>query len=262
MGLQGYIGFGIKASALLGFEGLRALFWLVVFLALFFLLGRAWCGWVCPFGLLSDWLTIIRKKLGIAGLKLSQKTRKRLSPIKYILLAYLIIGPVLINMGLMHPDFYLPFCRICPGKSLLPLFVGDTQYLALDMTNSVTISLSAILVGVSGLMLAGMFVRERFFCLFCPMLAIFHILKPLAGLKLIKEPSLCHGCASCHRVCPMDIEEVWKSRQERKVQQDDCLGCGDCVSQCASESCLKISFLGKKLAGSKALAARSQRSGR
>jgi polyferredoxin len=250
MGLQGYIGLGISFENFMGFEGLRAIFWLFIFLLLFALLGKSWCGWVCPLGLVSDYLTKFRRFLGVKGINFSQSTLKRLRPIKYILLSYLLLGPVLINLGWLHPDFYLPFCQICPGKALLPIFEGQGQYLALDMTNPVTITQSAFLVALTAVTVVGLFFRERFFCLFCPMLAIFNLLKPLAALRLIKTPKVCRGCASCRRVCPMEVGEVYEERLNAYVAAPECLGCGDCLVSCPSENSLSLSFLGRKVVSS------------
>ncbi|MDR2386713.1 MAG: 4Fe-4S binding protein [Deltaproteobacteria bacterium] len=256
MGLQGYIGFGISANQLWGFQGLRALFWFFIFVILASALGKLWCGWVCPFGLISDWLTALRKRLGLTGLTFSPKLRNHLAPIKYILLVYLALGPVLINLGLLHPDFYLPFCQICPGKSLVPLFEGESRYLTVELTNSVTTGLSLALMIISGLTVAGMFFKERFFCYFCPMLAIFRILEPLSALRLIKSPKYCHGCAACQRVCPMDIDQVWHSRQEGPVGGDSCLGCSDCLASCSADKALSLRFLGREIATSSPEASR------
>ncbi|MDR2366611.1 MAG: 4Fe-4S binding protein [Deltaproteobacteria bacterium] len=259
MGLQGYIGLGLTAGQIWGFQGLRALFWLFVFVFLASALGRLWCGWVCPFGLVSDWLTAIRKRLGITGLNFSPRVRARLAPVKYVFLAYLALGPVLINLGLLHPDFYLPFCQICPGKSLLPLFEGETRYMSLEMTNGVTIGLSTALMVVSGITVAGMFFKERFFCHFCPMLALFRLLEPLSAFRLVKRPKLCHGCGSCRRVCPMGIDGVWHSREPGPVGADDCLGCAECLSSCSAKKALGLRFLGREVASSSPAASRGDK---
>jgi polyferredoxin len=259
MGLQGYIGFGLSWAQIWGFQGLRALFWLAVFVLLASLLGKLWCGWVCPLGLVSDWLTALRRRLGLRGLSFSPRLRSILAPVKYVLLGYLSLGPVLIGLGLLHPDFYLPFCQICPGKALLPLFEGETRYLALETTNAVTTALSATLAALSGLTVAGMFLKERFFCHFCPMLALFRLLAPLAAIRLVKEPRLCQGCGTCHRVCPMDVDEVWHERRPGRAQAGDCLGCGDCVGSCAAGGALGLRFLGRRLVSSSPGLARGDR---
>jgi polyferredoxin len=242
MGLQGYIGFGMSLVVLKSPHLWTALGWLVVFVVLTALLGKAWCGWVCPFGLIQDWLTALRNKLGIRERQLSPKAKSRLAPVKYALLVYLAVLPPLVTIGLLPEDFTLPFCNICPGKSLLPLFAGELAYLGLDMNNFVTFGFSLTLLIVTGLMLVGMFFKERFFCIFCPMLALIHLLKPLTVLRLVKEPKSCTGCGNCRRECPMDIDEVYRERISADVQTGECLSCGGCVEACPTDSTLKLKF--------------------
>ena len=95
-----------------------------------------------------------------------------------------------------------------------------------------------------------MFFKDRFFCLFCPLLALIHLLKPLTALRLAKAPHLCHGCGTCRRVCPMDIEDVYHEKAKRDVQTLDCLNCGRCVEACAADRALGFRWLGLKLVGS------------
>lgn len=247
MGLQGYIGFGMSTAALSLSWLLTSFGWLLVFILLVAVLGKTWCGWVCPFGLLSDWLTALRQKLGIRERQIAADTKNRLSLIKYGLLAYLAIVPLMVTTGLLHEDFYLPFCNICPGKSLLPLFAGETKYLALNLNNSVTFGFSLALLIITGGMLVGMFFKERFFCIFCPMLALIHLLKPLTALRLVKEPTACIGCGNCRRACPMDIEEVYLEKTSSDVQTDECLDCASCAESCPSNGALNLKFWRKKL---------------
>ncbi|MDR1081440.1 MAG: 4Fe-4S binding protein [Deltaproteobacteria bacterium] len=252
-GLQGYIGFGIAAADFWGFEGLRAIGYLLMFVGLVMLLGKAWCGFVCPFGLVSDWLTLLRRRLGIPEWKISPDTARRLGPIKYAFLAYCAAGPVLINLGILHPDFDLPFCQMfCPGKPLLPLFIGETRYSVLDLTNSATIVKTACSLAAAGGCLAAMSVRPRFFCTFCPMLALIHLLKPLTPLALRKNPALCRGCGSCQRVCGMDVERVGAEMVSGDVQTAACVNCGDCVAGCSSDGALSLKFAGKTVVSSSA----------
>jgi polyferredoxin len=153
----------------------------------------------------------------------------------------------------------LPFCQICPGKSLLPLFEGQTRYLTIEMTNAVTIFLSVALTAGSGFMVAGMFFRERFFCIFCPMLALFNILKPLAVVRIVKIPKFCSGCGACSRLCPMDIDELSQERIDGNKQRGECLGCGTCVEACAAEGCLHLAVLGRPLLSSSPALARGEK---
>ena len=250
MGLQGYIGFGLSWSVLFGFYGLKALGWFLVFLGLVALLGKAWCGWVCPFGLVQDWLSALRRRLGWREAQISAPALNRLGWIKYGLLAYLALLPPLVTAGWLHPDFYLPFCNICPAKPLLPLLAGQTQYLSLDFTNTITLAFTTLSLLIAGGMLVGMFFKDRFFCQFCPLLALIHIVKPLTALRLAKAPHLCHGCGTCRRGCPMDIEEVHQERERADVQTGPCLNCGRCLESCPTDGSLNFKWLGLRLLSS------------
>jgi polyferredoxin len=119
--------------------------------------------------------------------------------------------------------------------------------LSLDLTNSVTAASSALLLIIAGVTLVGSFFKDRFFCIFCPLLAMIHLLKPLNALRLVKSPQSCHGCGSCRRVCPMNIEKVYSEKTKRDVQAAECLNCGTCVEACASNRTLSLRWLGLKL---------------
>ncbi|MDR2612711.1 MAG: 4Fe-4S binding protein [Deltaproteobacteria bacterium] len=253
MGLQGYIGFGISLGHFWGFEGLRALGYLLLFAGLVMLLGKAWCGFACPFGLISDWITLARRRLGIPEAKIPPAALRRLGAVKYALLGFCAAGPILVNLGVLHRDFYIPFCQmLCPGKPLLPLFAGETRHFALDLTNAATLVITASSLAVTGACLAAMIARPRFFCTFCPMLALIHLLKPITPLALRKNPALCHGCGTCQRVCGMDVERVCTEKASADVQTGDCVNCGDCVAGCAADGALSLQFAGRTVVSSSA----------
>ncbi|MDR3280860.1 MAG: 4Fe-4S binding protein [Synergistaceae bacterium] len=245
MGLQGYIGFGM--GALTGVGLMTALSWFALFVFLVAMLGKLWCGWICPFGLVQDWLSALRGKLGVRERQITQRMKRRMAMVKYGLLAYIAILPPLATLGFLHEDFYLPFCDICPGKSLLPLFAGETRYLALNFDNGVSLGFSIALLVITGIMLVGMFFKDRFFCIFCPLLALIHILKPLTALRLFKLPEACTGCGTCRRVCPMDIEDVYRQRTSPDVQTDECLDCAKCAESCPADGAIGLKFLKFKL---------------
>ena len=166
MALQGsWWGMQMATASLMSHMGINALLYLGLFLLLSMVLGKFWCGWICPFGTLQDWITQLRKRLGIAEARMRWLTRDRLKWIKYILLAYLIVIPLLIAHAGLQYDFGLPFCQICPAKPLMPLFAGITRHLALDATNAITLTFSILSLVIAGSMLVGMFFKERFFLL-------------------------------------------------------------------------------------------------
>lgn len=239
MALQGYwLGLQMSLVSMISAVGLEALWHLVLFIVLILLLGKLWCGWICPFGLLQDWLSMLRQKLGIAEAQIDWLLRDRIKIIKYLLLVYLLLIPLLIAHAGLHPDFGLPFCQICPAKPIMPLFAGETRHFALDFTNSVTLIFSILSVAIAGAMLVVMFFKDRFFCILCPMLAIIHLFRRISLPALEKKPSTCLGCATCQRLCPMDIRRVHEEREDKNVEDEDCLNCLQCVDACPSTATL------------------------
>jgi ferredoxin-type protein NapH len=191
----------------------------------------------------QDWLTFLRRRLAIREAQWRWLTRDRLKAVKYILLAYLLVVPLLIAHAGLHYDFNLPFCRsICPAKPLMPLFVGTTRHLALDATNTITLVFSILSIAIAGGMLVGMFFKERFFCLFCPMLVLIHLFRNISPVRFEKTVDGCLGCGNCQRNCPMDIRDVYEQKTGKEVLSEDCLLCMTCAEACPADGVLCVKF--------------------
>ena len=229
--------------------GIGVLISLGTFVIFFLIFNKTWCGFACPLGAIQDWLTILRRKMGIRYGNYSAPVFKRLSTIKYILLALLIIIPMAIGnsfFGLptLNHDFAVPFCMICPGRTLLPLFTGDISQLAIDFSSKTKMVFSGLGMGITGLFLAGAFAKKRFFCLFCPMSALHYIFSKASILRLTKDGEKCTRCGNCYRVCDVGIREIADDLDHKNIVKDDCMMCLKCVSACPEDDCLKASFLG------------------
>ena len=154
---------------------------------------------------------------GIREAQFSWLTKNRLKVIKWILLAYTLLVPLLIAHVGWHYDLHLPFCRsICPAKPLMPLFVGNTRHLAIDVTNTVTLVFSILSVGIAAGMLVGMFFKERFFCLFCPMLPLIHIFRKISPIRFEKNVAGCTGCGIVTACVPW-ISGMFMNKRKTKT---------------------------------------------
>ena len=228
--------------------GFAVLTGFVTFMLWFVILNKAWCGYACPLGTIQDWITALRKKLRIPFSRYSQGQFRKLKKIKYILLVLLIFLPMMIGnsfFGLpkLSHDMATPFCMVCPGRVLLPMFSGDFSQLAIDFSSKTKLVLTALGVFITGLFLAGSFVKKRFFCFFCPMSALHYVLSKPAFLKLKKNGDKCTKCGDCYQVCDMQIKEIADDVTNRNIMQDDCIMCLKCVSACPENGCLEVSFL-------------------
>lgn len=247
--------------------------WLVVVLATIFIMtlfiGRFFCGWLCPFGLYLDAITIIRKAVKVRYRNLSEKLNRALHVLRYAILVFFLILPFL--LGPINPwQWPLSLFLGGPFKSLrvliaplAPLIVPWPQ--ELTAIGGVTLSypyleqiieystadLVWIFISVFVVLtvLASFFIR-RFWCRFCPTgasLAIVNWFKSLKGvpaLHIDKEEEKCPKCGICKRVCPLQVTEVYEQKGGR-INTSMCMLCFRCVEMCPYEDCLKVKIGGK-----------------
>jgi ferredoxin-type protein NapH len=231
-------------SSLFSWAGLGVLTALLTFALWFIVLNKAWCGYACPLGTLQDWITSLRKRLGIRYARYSQSQFRSLSTIKYVLLALTILLPLGIGGGLLPHSMGTPFCDICPGRMIIPLFSGDTSQLTIDFSSKTAMIMTSLGMLITGLFFAGAFVRKRFFCFFCPMSALHYLFSKPALLNLKKDGAKCTRCGDCYRVCDMQIREIADDVENPRIMQDDCILCFKCIAACPEDGALKATFVG------------------
>lgn len=227
---------------LFGYAGIAVLTGFAIFALWFIVLNKGWCGFVCPLGTLQDWLTSLRQKLGIRQSGYSHEQFNKLTWIKYVLLALMLLIPLGIGGGLWSHEVGAPFCQICPGRMILPLFVGDISQWTIDFSSTGKIVLTALGMGITGLFIGGAFVKKRFFCFFCPMSALHYLLSKPALLRLRKDGSKCTRCGDCYTACDMEIREIADDVKRKEIMTDDCTLCLKCVAACPEKGALKVDF--------------------
>ncbi|MBE7004917.1 MAG: 4Fe-4S binding protein [Ruminococcaceae bacterium] len=200
----------------------------VVGLLLFFgaLLGRAVCGFLCPFGFLQDLLHKIpfpRKKLG------SFPGDRQLRKLKYaVLLLLVVLLPLLL-------DWTPTFCKyLCPAGTLeggipLVLIFGGKQNLGIG---AMFVEKVTVLV----LILALCLPIFRPFCKYlCPLGAIYGLMNPIALYRIRLAEERCTHCGACARRCPMQVDPA------KTPNSAECIRCGACAAACPSDA-LHIGF--------------------
>ncbi len=226
------------------------LIYIGTFCAWAFVFNKVWCGWACPLGFLQDILTIIREALNIDGSRFKWITRYRFTSVKYILLVLLILIPIGISNSFsgsprLPSDLAVPFCQICPGKPLMPLFHGDFSAIKIDFSSGVRVVMTVLSMGVVGLFLAGSFFKRRFLCSYCPMAALLSIFDKIGLVSLKKKGSKCTRCGNCFRACPMDILEIAQEKEKVNMVTQDCILCMRCIEVCPENDALRATILGK-----------------
>ena len=254
-------------------------------IAMSLVLGRFWCGWLCPFGLYMDLLTRVRKIFRKRHLNFSERTNTALGQFRYVIIAVMIIlsiifgsyaifgtqlvpgtvpgGPEGTEAGIVS-QINEPFCLVCPMRPLCILFetgigalnwsyISQIVYGPFWISGFYLTSLNLfILVAVTILSLA----YRRFWCRICPVGALsgffstFTPFKQIALTRLYKEEEKCTKCGICKRVCPTQATDVYE-KKGGDVTESRCMLCARCVEMCPYEDALMLKFAGKAIVKSR-----------
>jgi len=201
-----------------------------VTVAMTIVLGRVWCGWICPLGTLLEW----------AQFKKARRRAKRLPPrlpvVKYLLLAAIVAAALFDNLTLMILDPLALLTRatataVIPGTDWAILQIEDALRQAgigqsavdffeqafrgrvLPQTPAVFQQAVPAFLLLLAVVLLGL-LADRFWCRFlCPLGALLGLLAKVAVLRPIVTPSLRH-CAACAGVCRQEAITVVEEEEE------------------------------------------------
>ncbi|MBF0135959.1 MAG: 4Fe-4S binding protein [Magnetococcales bacterium] len=214
---------------------------LMIFLAFFIFLNKAFCGWVCPLG-------TVQELLGKAGRRLHLRLRYlppgwvgRVRLVKWLLLLFLVFAlPLAAGLGLAPQAAGDAWCRICPSRIVTTLLTGNPEQLALAIGSPLEVILGILGNLLAGFVLMAAFVVRQPFCRICPMLALHALFRRLPPLRLAKQRHpRCGRCHSCHAACPMEIREI-STADGPAAFHDDCTLCGRCIEYCPEENVLSL----------------------
>jgi MauM/NapG family ferredoxin protein len=209
------------------------------------LLGRVWCGWICPMGTLVDWVHFSS----------AAKREKNISPrwraAKQALLVAILAAAVTGNLSLLVFDPLAIFTRSL-GTVVIPAldraisgietFFYPVSFLS-PLIDAIETTLRGPVLPVAraafsgsvfiALLLAGILalnlLADRFWCRYlCPLGGLLGLLSRFAILRPVVGAS-CRACGKCKRVCPVGAIHAEK---EYEIIPSECVMCLDCLAAC------------------------------
>lgn len=228
-----------------------ALLWGLVTLGVTLVLGRVFCGWVCPLGALSQFMGWLWRRQGRMP-RLAQ--RQESSPRqrwKYLILGALALGAALgVNQaGLLDPISLT--CRSL-GVGVIPAFnhgvdaaLGAVPEFMSGLTRPIRRWLADHLFPLEpvhfrqGALIGGLFfgilavsmALPRFWCRsLCPLGALLGLFARHQALRVRTDTAVCTECGLCHLAC----EGAADPHRPGQWLAHECLMCWNCVPACPS----------------------------
>jgi polyferredoxin len=197
------------------------LFIFAAIIALGLFLKKAFCGWLCPIGTLSEALWMLGKKLFHKNIRVTKWIDYPLRSLKYLLLLFFVYSIIQMDVPTLKEFIYSPYNTVADIKMYL-FFVNISTF-----TLWTLIAFTALSI-----------VIKYFWCRYlCPYGALLGFLSIFSPLKITRRKSICIDCELCTKACPSFINVHTAER----VWNDECMSCYACVEACPVKNTLVMS---------------------
>ena len=180
------------------------------------LLRRAFCGYMCPIGALSEWVGEGARRLRIPAIRVPRQLDRWLALLKYVVLAVIL------------------WLTWRAGELV---FRGFDPCYALISRHGTDITVWAYIV--SGIIVVASLVIVVPFCRwFCPLAAVLNPFSRFGLTRIHRHEEACSNCGLCAKACPVDIP----IDETRQVTAARCMSCLNCLDSCPDKTLKAITW--------------------
>ena len=205
----------------------RPLLWAIVTIVLTIIFGRFFCGWVCPFGALHQFVGFLGNREKTSSQKILLNKYRTPQCVKYfILVVFLAMAAFPSITATFQTGLLDPISLVTRSFNLLLLPLADRPLNLVSVTNRFYEGASLILVIFLAAILLNL-VIPRFYCRFvCPLGALFGVVGRFAIWRIGKRQKECINCKLCERSCEGGCEPAGNLRIA------ECVLCLNCINDC------------------------------
>lgn len=174
--------------------------------------GRAFCSWVCPVNLITDFAAVMRRVTGMNTLKGVKQPASR--NIRYWVLGLSLIISAL--MGVAAFEFISPISMIHRG-----------------IVFGIGFGWAAALI----IFLFDLFVLRNGWCgHICPLGGFYSILGKFSLIRVNHTKENCTNCRDCLTVCPENQVLFMINKESLPVLSGECTNCARCIEVCQDDA--------------------------
>ena len=242
-------------SLISGYKWIKNFYWALGLIFATLLLGRIFCGFICPLGTINHMVSWFRPAL--KGERMIQANQKASSQkVKYFLLIAILLGAIIgLNLaGLIDPIsllFRSLGLAVLPGlglgiKAIFDLMANSDIKMFNLLSYAAEIIVSPVFgygyqafqtawfIGLTFLLILFLNrIRPRFWCrTLCPLGALLGIFSRFSILGLVKDQEKCTNCQLCTKGC----QGAASPGPDRQWENAECLLCFNCFDACPEDA--------------------------
>ena len=200
----------------------KGLLWSLIILIPTLFLGRFFCNWVCPYGILHHFVGWLFGGFGVKE-KIAANRYRSMQRVKYYILVAMLVAAALgtLQIGLLDP-----ICLIY--RSFTGAVIPAAQMPAPELLGDYRLHQGAWLIGAILFGLVAMnLVIPRFFCrVLCPLGALLGLLSRFSWWRIERDPAKCTDCNLCLTNCEGACDP------HTQLRKAECLVCFNCLEDC------------------------------